>query len=110
MATFLTCEQVTACFLCTAHHQGTGKICHADPETGISYIMSTPVRWGKCEMVQFALTANTVVFFLCFLASVILVSSAMKVRSKDQAEERDGAVGDAASVERAEVIQMIAKK
>lgn len=69
--------------------------------------MTTSVIWGKCEMVQFALMANTVVFFLCFLASVTLINSTINsCVSAKMIEDR----GDTESFGRVEVVQVLAEK
>lgn len=106
----LTPTQITACFLSAATHMGAdqNQLCHADVETGISYIMSTPVKWGKCEMVQFALTANTVVFFLCFLASITLVKSTIEGMVEREAD--GGSLRDTESFGQVEVVQVLAEK
>lgn len=96
--------QVTACFLCNG---GNGPLCHADLSTGASYFMSTVVVWGKCEMVQFALMANTVVFFLCFLASVTLIHSTIQSCVTAKLDEDRG---DDESVRKIEVVQVLAEK
>lgn len=61
-------------------------------------------------MVQFALTANIVVCFLCFLASVMLIGSTIQGCIAARTREVESSVSDGESAGQVEVLQVLAEK
>lgn len=60
-------------------------------------------------MVQFALTVNTVLFFLCFLVSITLVSSTLRAKTVVKQEEH-GSIEDGGCAGRVEMTSACGQK